>query len=79
MLDIAPPEPVKSDKRAAGVIDYVSDRPYVSSSFMSTALARVFGTAMGSRCRERPERVREPLDLTAFIAALPCRNTEKRA
>lgn len=32
---------------------YVNDRPYVASSFLSTALATVFGTAMSGRCSEK--------------------------
>src|ERR1700760_1122481 len=34
---------------------YVNDRPYVASSFLSTAIAQVFGTAMSGRCKDRPE------------------------
>ena len=37
-----------------GLLDqYVNDRPYVSSSFTSVALARVFGTALGGRSKAR--------------------------
>ena len=56
-----------------GLFDYVNDRPYVASSFMSTALARVFSTAMGGRCDKRPELAAAALDLEARIAMLPCR------
>ena len=38
-----------------GLFDqYVNDRPYVASSFMSVALASVLGTAMAGKCKERP-------------------------
>lgn len=33
---------------------YVNDRPYVASSFMSVAMARVFGTAMSGKCQRNP-------------------------
>src|SRR5215831_2487376 len=34
---------------------YVNDRPYVASSFLSVAMSRVFGTALSGNSRERPE------------------------
>ncbi len=34
---------------------YVNDRPYVASSFLSSALLEFFSTAMGGRSKERPE------------------------
>lgn len=36
---------------------YVNDRPYVASSFLSVAISRVLGTALGGRCQQRPELV----------------------
>lgn len=53
--------------------NYVNDRPYVASSFMSVAISQVFGTAMGGRCVQRPELVSQPLPLTARIDVLPVR------
>jgi 3' terminal RNA ribose 2'-O-methyltransferase Hen1 len=50
---------------------YVNDRPYAASSFLSTAISRCFGTAMGGRCEKRPELPGMPLDLTIRIPALP--------
>ena len=58
--------------RGAVLADYVNDRPYIASSFLSVAIARVFGSALGGRSSERPELVAEPLPLTAGIAALRC-------
>jgi hypothetical protein len=34
---------------------YVNDRPYTASSFMSVAISQVFGSALQGRCKERPE------------------------
>src|SRR2546423_1000323 len=34
---------------------YVNDRPYAASSFMSVAIAQVFGSALQGRCKDRPE------------------------
>jgi 3' terminal RNA ribose 2'-O-methyltransferase Hen1 len=56
-----------------GLFDYVNDRPYVSSSFMSTAISRVYGTAMSGKCEKRQELADTALDLSASLAMLPCR------
>ena len=39
----------------------MNDRPYATSSFLSVAVAKLFGTAMTGRCKERPELVDELL------------------
>ncbi len=60
-----------------GLLDqYVNDRPYVASSFLSVAMAQVFGTALSGRSRERPELASRPLPLTATLPSLPCRGGE---
>ena len=56
---------------------YVSDRPYVASSFLSVAIARVFGSALSGKCKDRPELVKAPIPLTAQLSILPCRGGEK--
>jgi len=63
----------KADANRGGMFDYVNDRPYVSSSFLSTAISNVFGTAMTGRADERQALSDSPLALTATIAMLPCR------
>lgn len=63
----------KAGSTEGGLFDYINDRPYVASSFMSTALAKVYSTAMGGRCNTRPELAASPLDLEACITMLPCR------
>jgi len=55
---------------------YVNDRPYVASSFLSVAIAQVFGSALAGRCQDRPELVASPLPLEARLAVLPCRGGE---
>ena len=40
--------------------EYVNDRPYVASSFLSVAVARTFGTAMTGRSKERQELAETP-------------------
>ena len=55
---------------------YVNDRPYVASSFLSVAIARVFGTALGGRCKDRPALVAMSLPLKVCLPVLPCRGGE---
>jgi 3' terminal RNA ribose 2'-O-methyltransferase Hen1 len=49
---------------------YVNDRPYAASSFLSVAISRVFGTALNGRCTKRPELVDKPLDLEARLPVI---------
>ena len=74
LLDVNPVALVCS--RDSLLTDYVNDRPYVASSFMSVAIARVYGSALGGRSKERSELVDVPLPLSATVAALPCRGDE---
>src|SRR5580700_1148081 len=55
---------------------YVNDRPYAASSFLSVAIARTFGTAMAGKSKERQELADAPLPLEARISVLPCRGGE---
>jgi 3' terminal RNA ribose 2'-O-methyltransferase Hen1 len=58
----------------AGPLDqYVNDRPYVGSSFLSVALSRTLGTALGGRCPHRPDLAVADLPLEARIVPLSCR------
>lgn len=56
---------------------YVNDRPYVASSFMSVALNEMFRTAIAGKSKERPELANTAIALEAFIPCLPCRGGEK--
>lgn len=78
LLDINPIDLArgKLGTRDGGLFDYVNDRPYVASSFMSTALVRVFGSAMSGKSKDRPELAATPLSLTACVHMLPCRGSE---
>ncbi len=79
LLDVDPVALVRGRTRApgAGSLDqYVNDRPYVASSFLSVAISRVFGSALGGRSKERQALADQALDLTAVVAAVPCRGGE---
>ena len=72
LIDLDPLELArgKASSKDGGLFDYVNDRPYASTSFMSTAIVRVFGTAMSGRCDKRQELADTPLKLTARIFSL---------
>ena len=53
---------------------YVNDRPYVASSFLSVAIADVFGTAMGGRSKDRPDLAETAIPLEATLTVVPCRD-----
>jgi 3' terminal RNA ribose 2'-O-methyltransferase Hen1 len=53
--------------------DYVNDRPYVSSSYMTVAIGRVFGTALAGNCQKRPELVGTKLPLESVIEVIRSR------
>jgi len=55
---------------------YVNDRPYVASSFLSVAISSVFRSAMGGRSTERPELAHTPIPIEARIAVVRCRGGE---
>jgi hypothetical protein len=52
---------------------YVNDRPYVASSFLSVALGRVFASALAGRSKERPDLALRELPLEIRLAVVPCR------
>jgi 3' terminal RNA ribose 2'-O-methyltransferase Hen1 len=79
LLDIDPVALVRgrAESRGEGSLDqYVNDRPYVASSFLSVALSRVFASAMGGRSKERQALADEQLEIAAEIAVVPCRGGE---
>ncbi|HXP71259.1 MAG TPA: 3' terminal RNA ribose 2'-O-methyltransferase Hen1 [Candidatus Dormibacteraeota bacterium] len=55
---------------------YVNDRPYAASSFLSVAIARTFGTAMSGKSKERQELAESRIPLEARMSVLPCRGGE---
>ena len=71
MLDIDPIKLVR--KEGSSIAQYVNDRPYVASSFLSVAIAQVFSTALAGRCHHKPELPSTPLNLIAELAVLPCK------
>jgi 3' terminal RNA ribose 2'-O-methyltransferase Hen1 len=50
---------------------YVNDRPYVASSWLSTAIIKVFSSALNGRCREYPDMPLEDWPFEAVLSAIP--------
>ena len=80
LLDIDPIDLArgKVGSTTGGLFDYVNDRPYVSSSFMSTAIAKVFGTAMTGRADSHQALSDSKLNLIATVTMLSCRGEQKK-
>ena len=78
LLDVDPVRLVRGrgDWRGGMLDQYVNDRSYVASSFMSVAIAQVFGTALGGRSKECAALVEVPIPLTVRIDVLPVRGGE---
>jgi 3' terminal RNA ribose 2'-O-methyltransferase Hen1 len=76
LLDIDPIQLVRRKDEALSLEQYVNDRPYVASSFLSVALAQVLGTALNGHCAKRPELVDMPLPLQATLSVVRCRGGE---
>jgi 3' terminal RNA ribose 2'-O-methyltransferase Hen1 len=76
LLDINPVGLVRRDSGGFALAQYVNDRPYAASSFMSVAIAQVFGSALQGRSKERPALAESAIPLQAKISALPCRGGE---
>ncbi|HEX6864439.1 MAG TPA: 3' terminal RNA ribose 2'-O-methyltransferase Hen1, partial [Thermoanaerobaculia bacterium] len=75
LLDV---DPIGLVRGRSGTLDqYVNDRPYVASSFLSVAIARTLASALGGRSRERPELAETPIPLQARISVIPCRRGEE--
>ena len=79
LLDVDPVGLVrgKRGQHEGGTLDqYVNDRPYVLSSFLSVAMGRAFGTAMSGRSKGRQELADLPIPLTANLTVVACRAGE---
>src|SRR4051812_5129825 len=82
IVDIDPVRLVRGRKglpsgNGFALAQYVNDRPYAASSFLSVALNKAFGTAMTGRSKDRPELAAVPLALEVHLPALPARGGEE--
>lgn len=73
LLDIDPIDMVRGRNRSSNFSlgQYVNDRPYVASSFMSVALSKAFSTAMNGKCSNKPDLVEIKMPFEVNISVLP--------
>ncbi|MER8986098.1 3' terminal RNA ribose 2'-O-methyltransferase Hen1 [Mesorhizobium sp. M0843] len=77
LLDVDPIGLVRGKGQAEGLLDqYVNDRPYTASSFLSVALNKVLRTAMTGISKERQQLADSDLPLEAVVTPLPMRGGE---
>ena len=80
LLDVDPVALVRGQSARSSegrtLAQYVNDRPYVASSFLSVAIAQVFGSALGGRCKDKPEAAEIDLPLEARLDVVPSRGGE---
>ena len=72
LLEIDPVRLVRG-KSGSSLEQYVNDRPYVASSFLSVAIAQIFGSALSGRSHDRPDLVTRAIPLRATLSMVPCR------
>ena len=78
LLDV---DPVGLVRRGRGVsnfalAEYVNDRPYVASSFLSVAMVTVFKSAMAGTCKGHEELAESAIPLEAWLPVVPARGGE---
>lgn len=71
LLEVDPVKLVRG--QGTSLSQYVNDRPYVASSFLSVAIAKVFRRALSGQCKDYPELATLAIPLCAKLAVLPCR------
>jgi 3' terminal RNA ribose 2'-O-methyltransferase Hen1 len=81
IVEVDPVGLVRDRRGPAGsdfsLAQYVNDRPYAASSFLSVAVAKMFGTAMSGRSKGRPELAELAIALEARMPVVPCRGGEE--
>jgi 3' terminal RNA ribose 2'-O-methyltransferase Hen1 len=77
LLDVDPVAMARGKRHDILLAQYVNDRPYAASSFLSVAIAQVFGSALQGRCKDRPELAATTIPLSARIDVLPVRGGER--
>jgi 3' terminal RNA ribose 2'-O-methyltransferase Hen1 len=78
LLDVDPVGLVRRGRGAGSfaLAEYVNDRPYVASSFLSVALVSVFKSAMAGTCKGHEALAASPIPLEAALPAVPARGGE---
>lgn len=79
LLDIDPVGLVRRGRGSSSfaLAEYVNDRPYVASSFLSVALVNVFKTAMAGICKGFEELAGSAIALEANLPVVPAGGGEE--
>jgi len=75
-IEVDPIQLVRGRGEGGPLEQYVNDRPYAASSFLSSAIGEFFSTAMGGRSKERPELAETEIPVEIRIPVLPCKGGE---
>ena len=70
-VDVDPVGLVRRENDAFALSQYVNDRPYAASSFLSVAISGSLASALAGRCRDRPELAAQIWPWEAKVFALP--------
>ncbi len=80
LLDVDPVGLVRDRRGPSGeghaLEQYVNDRPYVASSFLSVAISKVFGTALSGRSKDHQELADTAIPLSVKLDVVPCKGGE---
>ena len=70
LLDVDPVGLVRRGRGGFALAEYVNDRPYAASSFMSVALVTVFKSAMAGTCKGHEELAARAIPLEARLPSV---------
>ena len=73
LVDIDPVELVRGRGQGEGVLSqYVNDRPFAASSFLTVTMTKVYRSAMSGNSRERPELAQTTIPLSIHLPVIYC-------
>ncbi|MGE0433526.1 MAG: 3' terminal RNA ribose 2'-O-methyltransferase Hen1 [Planctomycetota bacterium] len=76
LVEVDPVSLVRGRGDGGGLDQYVNDRPYVASSLLCVALARVFRNAMQGDCKDHEALAQTAIPLEAHLPAVVARGGE---
>lgn len=77
LVDIDPVELVRGRGEGDGVLSqYVNDRPFAASSFLTVAMTKIYRSAMSGKSKERAELAQQEIPLQAHLPVIYCGSEE---
>ena len=76
LLDVDPVGLVRRGRSSFALAEYVNDRPYVASSFLSVAMLSVFKSAMAGTCTGHEQLAATAIPLEASLPVVPARGEQ---